>query len=264
MVSGTDFLRSLPPNPSPARERAIFDAVRAGYIAPIQWWGVRSTAHGRSILFYVSADAIRVGTAADSLRINVNARTAQQIADVLGCILPTTRMCDLVWEQAVVRLTPCMGRPDNAMGSTARMVSHHMCVEGKLAGRAGLVETVGKNWVITNLLAKRPGRAANYGWFDPAAPYGSKPGARGPHRVWQPLGLAHDTQHVDYSQILRLVHRYCVVDDGRQGPRSLDLVQVLRHPELAPLVSDEGTMQLWRVPGVSIGAPAAAALNAGA
>jgi hypothetical protein len=128
------------------------------------------------------------------------------------------------------------------------MLGHHLCVEGELAGQRGLVETVGKNWVITNQLATHPGKAANYGWFDPKAPYGSKPGGRGPHRLWQPLGLAHDTRHGDYSQIVRLVHRACTVDGGVR-----DLVDVLHDRELAPLASDEGVMRVWRIPGVPLG-----------
>ncbi|RYG88016.1 hypothetical protein EON77_01260, partial [bacterium] len=171
MLSGTDFMKSLPVAATLARERAILDAVRAGNFAPFDWWPLQSAHGGHALVLFVTSDALRIGTAGDAVRVNVNAGTAQQIADVLGCMLPTTRICDLVWEQAVVRLTPCIGRADKGMSTTPRMLEHHACVEGKLAGRTGLVEPVGKSWVLTNRLATKPGKAANYGWFDDKASY---------------------------------------------------------------------------------------------
>jgi hypothetical protein len=224
--------------------------VRANALAPISWSKVFNTKDGRTIQLYVTTDALRVGSEVDSVRINACARTAQQIADLLGCVLPTTRICDLVWEQAAVRVTPCIGGAGRDMSDTSRMVAHHACVEGKVAGRTGLAETVGKNWVVSNVLLKHVGRAANYGWYDERAPYRSAPGGRGGYRLWQPLGVAHDLAHVDYSQIVRLVHRSCVVDGELR-----DLVEVMRDPTLAPLVSDEGVMRLSRVPGVPVVEP---------
>ena len=129
---------------------------------------------------------------------------------------------------------------------TLKMALHHAGVEAKVRGQRGLVETVGKNWVLSNLLATHAGKAANYGWYDSRAPSHSKPGGHGPHPLWQPLGLAHDQAHVDYSQILRLVHRTCVLDGELR-----DIVDVMRDPTLASLVSDEGVMRLFRLPGVS-------------
>jgi hypothetical protein len=248
--SGTDFVQSLPMHPGPLRERAILDAVRANALAPVAWSPVFSAKNGRSLQLYVTSDALRVGNEIDSVRINACARTAQQIADVLGCILPTTRICDLVWEQAIVRVTPCIGGAGPDMSDTSRMVAHHACVERKVAGRAGLAETVGKNWVISNVLLKHAGRAANYGWYDARAPYRSAPGGRGAHRVWQPLGVAHNLAHVDYSQIVRLVHRMCILDGEVH-----DVVDVMRDAALASLVSDEGPMRLWRVPEVPVVEP---------
>jgi len=75
----------------------------------------------------------------------------------------------------------------------------------RLAGapRDALV-ACGKSWVLSNGLLGRPGFAANYGLFSATAPYRSATGA---HRLWQPLSFAHDLDHWDYSQLLRLVRR---------------------------------------------------------
>ncbi len=151
----------------------------------------------------------------------------------------TTRLCDLVWEQASVRIPPCIGAPDATMASTSRMLEHHRRVEEHVAGRTGLIENVGKHWVLTNRLADRPDRAANYGWFDPGAAHRC-----GQHTLWQPLGLAHDPDHVDYSQVVRLVRRRCTVDDAER-----DLLEVMTDPALAGLLSSEGPCTSSGCPG---------------
>lgn len=240
VLCGTDFVARLPEHPGPAREAALLEAVRAGHLAPVTWVPVHSRRGDQHATFFVSADALRVGTERDSIRINTSARTMQRIADLLGCVMPTTHLCDLVWEQATVRVAPCIHAPDATMACTSRMLEHHRCVEARVAGRAGLIENVGKHWVLTNRLAGRPDRAANYGWYDPKAPH-----RHGRHALWQPLGLAHDPDHVDYSQVVRLVQRRCVVNGAER-----DLVEVMTDPALAALVSSEGPLSVVRQPGV--------------
>jgi hypothetical protein len=97
---------------------------------------------------------------------------------------------------------------------------------------------LGKDWVLTNRLLEQPGKrmAANYGWFDAHAPNGV---------LWQPVGLAHNDEHVDYSQLLRLVRRDVEVN-GR--PMAID--EVLKDPELAWLLSKEGPLKVLRLPSV--------------
>jgi hypothetical protein len=234
------FIDGLPQRPGAAREEAILAAVREGRVAPVSWVEIVSEHRGRRALINVSADALRVGDEEMSVRVNTTPRTMQRIVDLLDCVMPTTRICDLIWEQATVRLPPCILRADSEMASTARMLQHHHSVEAKRAGRAGLTENVGKHWVLTNRLAGAGNRAANYGWFDASAPRAS-----GAHRVWQTLGLAHDADHVDYSQVVRLVRRRCLVDGDER-----DLLDVMCDPDLAPLASSEGPLRVVRVWGV--------------
>jgi hypothetical protein len=58
--------------------------------------------------------------------------------------------------------------------------------------------------------------------------------------------LAHGIDHVDYAQVLRLVRRWAMVDGVRR-----DLVEILKDPLLAALVSDEEPPCLARLPAVS-------------
>ena len=237
-----EFIGSLPERAGFARETAVLEAVRGGRTAPITWVEVRSEHRGRAATLFVSADALRVGDEQASIRINASARTTQRIADFFGCVLPTARICNLIWEQAAVRLSPCIQKPDKQMAYTARMIQHHESVEKKRAGKEGLIENVGKHWVLTNRLRGRRDVAANYGWYDPGARH-----AAGAHRVWQPLGLAHNLDHCDYSQVVRLVQRRCLVDGVER-----DLTEVMVDPALAGLVSDEGALLAARLPGVPL------------
>lgn len=235
-MKGSEIVASLPERPTREREERILDAVKQGFIRPIRWTQVHSYAPGHEAVLEVMTDALALGDESDFVRLNVNHTTAQRIADVLGAALPTSRISDLANMQATVRLRPCLQTPDAMIAYTSRMIRHSACVEERRAGREGLASTVGKDWVLTNRLVGRPDHAANYGWHDPSAPNG---------RVWQPVGLAHDRWHVDYSQVVRLV-RPAVMVDGRAMP----LAEVLVSPALSPLVSSEGPLAITRHPGV--------------
>lgn len=254
-MKGTDILDLLPCGHSQEREDAILDAVRAGSYVEVCWYPVRTEFNGHVGVILVSADTLKLGEPDDYFRPNVTAATAQRIADELNCILPTTLICDKVWEQASAHASPCLQPADPAvrkaagyptcpdgstsMSDTPAMLRHSKEVSAKRAGQAGLLCNVGKHWVITNrLLNKSPETAANYGWFDESAPHASASGLK----LWQPLSTAHNDAHTDYSQVQsRLVSTRMLVDGE---PRSI--FDVGRDPELCGLVSSEGIVKVWR------------------
>lgn len=240
-MKGSEFVATLDAKATPAREAAILQAVRDQLYRPIQWFGIQSKIGSHSCILYVASDALAIGEEDDYVRVNVTHRTAQQIADVLGYALPTTKISDLAFMQASVVILPCTQKPDMWMAHTARMVQHSNAVTSNIYGRVGLVAPVGKDWVLTNKLVGKPHLAANYGWHVNTAPFVGPGGAH----VYQPLGLAHNLDHVDYSQVLRLVNR-CVVVDGQD----MLLEDVLTSDELSLLLSDEGTLKITRHPGV--------------
>jgi hypothetical protein len=250
LMTGTQFIATLPPKSGSQRENQILNAVKNGNMAPVSWMEVTSAVSGHTLTLIVSADAMRIGTAEDSVRVSTTPRTMQQVADMLNCVLPTQRVCDLVWAQATVRATPDILKASPDMGDTSWMVEYNTAVDKKVAGQAGLIENTGKNWCLTNKLVGHPGQAANYGWYDASAPYHSGPQERGPYKVWQPLATAHNLDHVDYSQVVRLVSRVCFVDGAQR-----DLKDILKDATLAALASDEGPLQLVRLAGVDQMAP---------
>lgn len=240
MTTGTAFLATLPDTATPEREQLIIDAVKNGENCVLNWYEVETSFEGHKGLIYVMADALQIGVPGNSVRVNVTAATAQHIADHLNCVLPTTRICDLVWEQASVKIAPQLQTPDAHMADTSRMEKHSRAVEDARAGRCGLLSNVGKHWVLTNKYSSRPKRAANYGWYSDGAPYLSASG----HRMWQTLGLAHGVHHVDYSQVLRLVRGTMLVN-GVTRP----IQEVGSDPNYHGLVSSEDAIRFWRIPG---------------
>jgi hypothetical protein len=220
------------PEQSKQREELIVAAVAGGALDPPEWTTIVSNYQGRRAEIQVTKDALTIL----GVRFDVTAEGAQRIADRLHAILPTPRILQLIWEQADVRLAPCTLPSDAEMASTARMIAHSQCVDQRIAGRKGLIVNVGKHWVLTNRIAGKRNLAANYGWF-----------MKG-RRPIQTVGTRHDTAHVDYSQVLRLVKPLIRVDG-----REVDIRQVGRSPDLWGLVSDEGPLLVWRAsrPGVA-------------
>lgn len=246
-MKGSAFAATLPVYPSEVREQLILTAVESGNFLPIEWRPVVSTVGDSTATFYVASDALCIGEPDDYFRVNVTHTTAQRIADRLGVALPTTRLSDITHQQATCRITPCTRAPNEFMSTTFTMRQHSKMVQDRIDDRVrdgtdpSLVSTVGKDWVLTNRLEGKPDKAANYGWHVSAGQFKGPGGLS----VLQPLGLAHNRFHVDYSQVLRLVNRWVRLDGT-----TLFLEDLLQYPSLAPLASDEGVMRVVRHPGV--------------
>lgn len=225
-------------------EQTVLDAVRAGR-ATFEFASVVSSAGGHTGNFRVFSDALKI----DGVRISCSATLQQQIADLLGCVLLTPRLADLTFKARQIDIKPY---PMPISSSTGAMVATSSKIDKAVGSRSGLVQTVGKHWVLTNTLVNKKaggGQAAcNYGWqFSGDSFQGQKWGSTvtPPLRCIQDMGWAHDVHHADYSQTCVLASRDCMVDGQ---PR--DLFDVLRDPQLAPLVSHEGALTIVRQPGV--------------
>lgn len=233
----------LPPSAGPARDAAILARIKRGDF-DVRWGVVKSAAGGQTVRFTVLADALKI----DGVRVNVSASLEQQIADVLGCSLLTPKLADLLWQQRTVDLQPS---PQPIDASTEAMIAHSKRIDAAIrakGGARGIVQTVGKHWVISNALLDHSGRAENYGWHFAGSTFGGnlyEPAVTPGLRVIQGPGWAHDVSHSDYSQTCVLVRRTCWV-----GARPMDLRTLLAHPVLSLAASHEGPSRVFRQPGV--------------
>jgi hypothetical protein len=182
-----------------------------------------------SATIWVMPDYLSVGTDEEFVRVPMTFDGAVRVAGEFGMILPTRKIVDAVHAQSDFRLKPQPMKPGPLMSSTAYFVTHNARIEQQLAGRprGELISGHKKDVVLTNRLLRRPRRVAIYGW----------------HRLSgepiQPLSLAHQAAYADYSHGLRLVSAKALVEGV---PTSI--LKALSDPELAPLFSYEGAMQV--------------------
>jgi hypothetical protein len=194
---------------------------------------------GHTGVFQVSQDALKI----DGVRINASAILQQHIADLLGAYLITPKVMDQLWAQRSLTALPCT-MPFNA--TSDGMIKHSACVDKQIVRpTSGIIQTVGKTWVLSNRISQTV--ACNMGWhlekqiqgvpFDPA------PTLPGAHMIQSP-GFRHNPQHVDYSQIVLLIARDCVVDG-----QPTTFASVAQDISLSALVSGEGILHTLRQPG---------------
>ena len=229
-TGGAALLQGTEGKPVLEREQSLAAELLSGNVPPFlrRFVPVRVTRAGTSgkehtIEYQVSPDYLSAGSDADYARLPLTPMTAQRLADLWDCSLPTARMADDIYRQATVKLEP---RPlTEAREAPATFLQHHRIIEEQRAGKplGALVAGIKKDVVLTNRLREKPAKVAIYGW----------------HKLdgnpIQPLTIVHKDIYVDYSHGIRLVQRGVTVDG-----KPLDLRDVLRDPELSPLVSDEG------------------------
>lgn len=233
-ASGSEIIAGLPQAPGPERERLLLDAAKDHDLH--DWRAVELPTKAGLLTIVVSRLPFALGTPDDYFFPTLSCRGLAALADLFNARLLTARVSDLIYQKADQRLKPATQTPDALMAYTTRMRLHSTAVRAQLEGgwaKCGLVAGAGKDWVLTNQL--RRGRAANYGWHSERAPY---PAVTHGLRVLQPLGLAHNLEHVDYSQTCRLLARVARLDG-----EVIDVDRALKDPELSRALSHEGPLR---------------------
>ena len=189
----------------------------------------------------VLPDVLCIGTDDDYVRIPLTPLTAQQICDAWGCMLPTTRMSDIIWHAAVNKLQPLPWGPpyDASMQSTDRVVVHNQRINDliKKNGFDATKLSAGhkKDVVMTPRLVKKPKQVSIYGWHQ----LNGKP--------IQPLYLGHENTYEDYSHGLRMVSLSCILDGQ---PASVQ--DIMADANMCTAVTSEGANStVSQPPGLS-------------
>ncbi len=173
-------------------------------------------------IFYVTADYVLIGTNKNWARVPLTPMAAQQIADSLHCFLPTKKMVDLIYEQAIVKLEP---KPlTQNRDSSTTMFQHHKIIEEQRNGRKGLIAGIKKDIILTQQLLQpnKAKKVAIYGWHQ----LNGKP--------IQPIYTGHVNWYVDYSHGIRLIARKIIING-----KAMDYKEVLSHPVYSKLICDE-------------------------
>lgn len=240
-MTATNFVRSIAGASSHEREAAALAALLAGNVPCYMrdFVDVTIAFAGHKLVMRVLPDHLTIGTDDDRLRMPLWPLTAQKVADVWNCVLPTTKMVNLIWHAAPSKLAPQPWGPpyDASMVSTDRFVAHNARIEATIK-KLGVDATLlmsghKKDVVLSKALAGRPTQVAIFGWIQPNG------------RPIQPLTLVHENTYGDYSHGIRMVSRECLLDDKPD-----DLGRILMDPHLCVGVSDEGPLPFIRQPGV--------------
>ena len=238
-MTGSQFARHIFGIRGKTREQAILTQLQAGNLPeferklkPVRLDHVFEDGRRRTATIFVMPDYLAVGSNGDFLRVPMNLHTASTIASQFGFILPTKKMVDAIYAQSACHLAPEPLKPGPQMCSTDYYVAHNRKIREQrlaLGEQAGeLISGHKKDVVLTNRLSRNEGKIAIYGWHRPTGV------------PIQPLSTVHGASYADYSHGIRLVSDIVLIDGE---PRSI--YEVLRDPELAKILSQEGT-----IPGV--------------
>jgi hypothetical protein len=231
-LGGAAFIQSLVGLDRDERERAVLRALKSGnipdflrHLVPITVTAADAEGRKHTAVYYVVPDYLAIGSDRDFARVPMNPHTAQAFCDAFGFVLPTPKMVDDIWREAVSKIIP---QPlTQSRDDPQTFLAHSRMIDDQITGqylgelRAGQKKDV----VITNRLDERPKRVAIYGWHFPSG------------QPIQPLTIVHVDWYVDYSHGIRLVSGAIKVD-GTEMPYQL----VLRDPKLDGLLSDEGVI----------------------
>jgi hypothetical protein len=225
----SQFIQNLGAVPERLRHEWVHEALVAGYMPNFlrQLTQVRSRHAGHELSFWVMPDYLAVGDNDSFLHVPMNGQDALSLAQHWNMYLPTRKMVDLIYRQAGV-LLPSVPLNMNEIQDPMRLwLDHEERLDLDLQRYAvrSLLLQAGhkKDLVMSPMLLERRDRAAIYGWQ----------GTDG--RLLQNLAPSIRKDYADYSMGLRLVAPYCLVDE-----QWMSLADVLKNPELAPLLSDEG------------------------
>ena len=190
-----------------------------------------------SAIYYVTPDYLAVGSDEDYFLTPLTPITAQKVADLLHCSLPTRKMVDDIYAAATVKLVPSPIPPSPAMATVTIFIQHNLTVRNQRAEQLSayplgtLVAGHKKDVVITSKLIANPGKVAIYGWHKPDG------------KPIQPLYTGHADTYADYSHGIRLVTIPLAWMAFRET-----IPEVLADPALSRLLSDEGPVATAKYP----------------
>ncbi len=199
--------------------------------------------------------AVDDGVVYDGVRLPATPFELQQIADMVGGMLLTPRVIDLIWLQAGIKFDAIVnngepyGTPAFEIVADMNITDIHQLIEKEIDERGGdggseIISCVGKYWCLINGLGTDADKkmygtdtACNYGWCGDNA---SGPGVTAGVKCWQRPGYKHNKDHIDPSQTIRLMYREALLVSGEGLEQYIDLHEVAADPELCAHIAFDG------------------------
>jgi hypothetical protein len=239
--TGSQLITILTPlagPPAAARETEILSQILNGnvpnWLRTLKPITVSATISGtpHTATYYVTPDYMAIGSDADYFLIPMTPLLAQQIANRIGCTLPTRKMVNQIWTNAAVKMNPQPIPPSAAMTTVPVFADHNTMVRTQrntFTNSQPLGALVGgdkKDVIISNLIRSNlmtPSKpVVIYGWhYTSGSPI-------------QNAYNGHEETYADYSHGIRMVQMAMTVDGNANT-----VTNVLTNPTLAALLSDE-------------------------
>jgi hypothetical protein len=240
IMSGTEFIASLPDAAGDQRNSMILNAANQGLLV-VEWAPITSTVGEHTATFNVCKDAAFILQDDGSrFRVPACAKLEQQVADILQVSLLTSKIMDLRYDQADFKVNAAILPASPQMINTSASTTWNAKLEAKRNGNTGLFADTGKPFVLDNRIAVSMG-AVLYGFFDTNAPYLSKMN----QKLWQTLSDRHMATYSDYSSTMMFMQTSCTVDG-----QSMQVTDVMGDTELSSLLNYDGVLKYTRQPGV--------------
>ena len=229
-IGGAEFARRTSGLSSTARDRAVLAEIERGnipsflgHLAPVRL--TTQDPGGPAATIFVTPDYLAIGSDHDFLYVPLTYYSATAVAGRFGCVLPTARMVDAIYEQSAHHLKPSPLPAGPLMRSNLYLEKHQQRIDRQRSGLplGALIAGHKKDLVLSNRLRQVPGRVAIYGWH-------RRPGA-----PIQPLSTVHGAEYVDYSHGVRLVSATVLVSDQRRS-----IYDALQDSHVASILNREG------------------------
>jgi hypothetical protein len=217
------------------REKAILRQIEAGDVPDFLRHAkeIRVTdGKGNVALMKVMPDYLAIGTDDDYVRVPVTPVLAKTIAEKYGLALPTKKVVDDIYKSADVKLTGqglVHSLSDTRyMDGNGFYLKHNQTISNQLGGKpqGALVAGHKKDIIVSRFAQGHSDRLDFYGLFD-----------KNGHAIQGAGGGPHENTYVDYSHGARFISQDMIVNGQK-----MRYDQVLKNPQLAGLLSDEGTV----------------------
>ncbi|MDB6124071.1 MAG: Immunoglobulin I-set domain protein [Pedosphaera sp.] len=239
--TGSQFINIINSMPLTERENWIYAQIAAGNVP--NWLRtlvpITITQGGHTLTYYVTPDYMAIGSDQDYFLEPMTPLLVQRVANLLNCTLPTRKMVDYHYTNAVVHLSPSSIPPSATMTTVPIFAQHNTTVRGQRNTTTNahpfgaLVDGDKKDVIISTRIYGNPspGRVVIYGWHYPDG-------------TWiQDVTAIHEETYADYSHGIRMVQMAITLDGV---PNTV--TNVLASATLSSLLSDEGVISVPRYP----------------
>ncbi|MDQ8005431.1 MAG: hypothetical protein REI64_11580 [Pedobacter sp.] len=220
------------------REELIFKEVRKGnipiFLQRLSSIRIEKVIDGTDykLTLFVLPDYLAIGDDEDYFYVPTTPMLAQRIANATRTMLPTKLMVDEIYKQAKIKFEPQPIPPTKAMTTVPVFIVHNNIVLQQLKDfkvqhlQSYLTAGNKKDIIISNKIYGQPtARVVIYGWHKLDG------------KAIQPVYNKHTNTWADYSHGVRLVSETAILNG-----KKVKLANLLKHPLLHQLVSDEGVI----------------------